>query len=97
MYKLTDKIEVEIQPKVTPRTLKQLKDLGLYSSNLDEGKEVEVIFDIFTEEKKFKELTNLIFVLKEEPVWDEVSLNEWLRGYKDFFLQLVKSFSTSAN
>lgn len=95
MYKLTPNVEVEIQGMITPKALKELKSLGLYGT--DVGKETEVIFDLFVDEDKFKKLTNLIFQIKDEPLWDEVNLNEWLRGYKDFFMQLVKSFSGSTS
>lgn len=95
LYKLTPNSEVDIQGMITPKALKELKLLGLYGS--DVSKETEVIFDLFVDEDKFKKLTNLIFQIKDEPVWDEVNLNEWLRGYKDFFMQLVKSFSSSTS
>lgn len=95
MYKLTPNVQVEIQGMITPKTLKELKSLGLYGTDVE--KETEVIFDLLIDEGKFKKLTNLIFQIKEEPVWDEVNLNEWLRGYKDFFMQLVRSFSGSTS
>lgn len=95
MYKLTPNVQVEIQEVITPKTLKELKSLGLYGTDVE--KETEAIFDLLIDEGKFKKLTNLIFQIKEEPVWDEVNLNEWLRGYKDFFMQLVRSFSGSTS
>jgi hypothetical protein len=95
MYKLTSSVEVNIRETITPKVLRELKSLGLYGA--DASKEVDVILDLFVEEDKFKKLTNLIFQIKDEPVWDEVSLNEWMRGYKDFFTQFVKSFSESAS
>ena len=91
MYQLT-KESFEIKQTVTPWTLKELKDLGLYNSGLTADKEIETILDLFIDVEKFKRLVNAIFVIDKEIEYDEVSLQEFLKGYQDFFGLLLKSF-----
>lgn len=88
MYKLTEKCEVNLQPKVTPKTLKGLKSLGLLSAQVGSD-EVQIITDIFTDENKLRQFCNLVFVIDTEIDYDEIDIAELLGGYRDFFLKLV--------
>lgn len=89
MYKLTETCEVEVQPRVTPKSLKSLKELGLMKTEVG-ADELNIITDIFTDTEKLRKLANLVYVIKQEPDWDDIDLGEFLEGYKSFFFGLVK-------
>jgi hypothetical protein len=92
MYKLTDK-EYDIKKVISPKILKGLKELGLYSPNLTGDQESENLFDLFIDEEKFKKFLDTIFIIEGEVDFNSVNIVEALRGYKDFFLQLKTSLS----
>ena len=91
MYKLTEK-EFNIKEKITPKALRELKELGLYDNKLTPETEVETIMGLFTDTEKFKKLANVIFIIDEEIDYDAVSLEEFLKGYQSFFVKWTSSF-----
>jgi hypothetical protein len=97
MYNLIDNVPFEVDEKITPAKLLALKKFGLYGTQLDGEKEAEKILDLFIDQEKFKELTSVIYKVDKEYDWTKVNLVEWMRGYRSFFLNLVKSFTSSEN
>ena len=94
MYKLTEK-EYDIRKRVTPKALKGLKELGLYASELTSEMEIGVIMDLFVDAEKFKKLVDLIFITDGGIDYDNISLEELMKGYQSFFVQLTSNFVKS--
>lgn len=89
MPQLTETCNAETKKKVTPKILKGLKELGLMKTEVGTD-EINIVTEIFTDTEKLKRLAYLIYDIKEEPVWDDIDLGEFLEGYKSFFFGLVK-------
>ena len=94
MYKLTEK-EFNIKKRITPNGLRGLKELGLYDSELTSVKEIGIIMDLFVDAEKFKKLVDLIFITDGGIDYDNISLEELMKGYQSFFVQLTSNFVKS--
>jgi len=87
MYKLNEGTESGLN-KITPKVLKSLKALGLYSTNITAGAEVEMLLDMYIDNTKLKQLCETIFTNTEKLDYDNLDLAEFMRGYESFFGQL---------
>lgn len=90
-YKLLDDFDVDLCKKVTPKSLKGLKELSLYDVSLGDIEVFKTIVDIFLDEAKLRKLLEILFGKAPEKDIDEIDLTEVFRGYRDFFFKLTGS------
>ena len=74
MYKLNEGIESDIN-KITPKVLKILKTLGLYSSEINASAEAEMLLGIYIDNDKLKQLCDTIFTNTEKLDYDNLDLS----------------------
>ncbi|MCX7611845.1 MAG: hypothetical protein N2043_09695 [Ignavibacterium sp.] len=99
-YKLTGDIQVTLA-KVTPRRLKEAKELKLFDFDLQLTEAYKEFASSFFDYNEFRRRLNIIFDYKFDDVPDEVldefDLEEVSKGFFDFFLRLQTSISESQN
>jgi predicted transcriptional regulator len=89
MFKLSEGLELELRPKITPKILKELKSLGLLQES-DGAKILTQMMEIYTDDERFKKLVDCMFVVEGKTInYEEIDLSQIFLAYQDFFLKLV--------
>lgn len=90
-YKLTDKIDVRLR-KITPKLLKEARELGLWDKTINTMDAFEKISDYILNEEGARKVINLLFEINdkdlEQLVYEDLDIEELIRGYWDFFYKL---------
>lgn len=76
--------------KVTPKALKDLKELGLLEAELTSS------YDIFLDKEKLQKVWETMFV-EPMPDYDTLDLGEFTENYTNFFGQLLPNFKKLMN
>lgn len=71
--------------KITPKALKNLKELGLLDVDLTSS------YEIFLNEEKLKKVWETMFV-EPMPEYETLDLGEFTENYTSFFGQLLPNF-----